>query len=170
MLLSVISFDEKRFYDVYKKYAALIYRVSYNVVCNKDDAEDIVQEVFIEYFTQNKTFNDEEHEKAWILRVTKNICKNTLRSKSRKNIPFDESIKINDDRFEDFSNSKIDLKNTLSELTPNQRMAIYLFYYEQFTIKEIAKIMRLNENTVKSHLSRAKGQLRIELEKEKKYE
>lgn len=170
MLLSVIGFDEQCFNDVYKKYALFIYRVSYHYLFNKDDAEDIVQELFLRYLMQNKTFNDDEHEKAWILRTTVNLCVSKLRSKSRETIPLDESIKISDDRFEDSSNSQIDLKNALSELSPNQRMAIYLFYYEQYTIKEIAKIMRTNENTVKSHLSRAKNQVRMELEKEERHE
>ena len=64
----------------------------------------------------------------------------------------------------------MDLKNTIYKLTANQRLAVYLFYYEQIPIKNIAKIMRCNENTVKSHLSRAKSKIKTHLEKEQYYE
>ena len=83
--MSIIEFDNQRFDDLYQKYADIVFRTAYNFLLNKDDAEDIVQEVFIKYFISNKTFNDDNHEKAWILTVTANLSKNVLRSKSRQN-------------------------------------------------------------------------------------
>ena len=133
---------------------------------NKDDAEDIVQEVFIKYFISNKAFNDEDHEKAWILTVTANLSKNVLRSKSRQNLELDDTIKIVDNKFEKATTNHLDLEEAMIRLTANQRLVIYLFYYEQIPIKNIAKIMKSNENTVKSHLLRAKSKMKIYLEKE----
>ncbi len=164
--MSVINFDKQRFDNIYQKYAGIVFRTSYNFLLNKEDAEDVVQEVFIKYFIRDKTFNDDNHEKAWILRVTANLCKNILRSKSRKGLPLDETIKINDDDFESSRIRHLDLENTMSELTANQRMAIHLYYYEQIPIKYIAKIMKTNENTVKSYLLRAKNKMKIYFEKE----
>ena len=133
---------------------------------DRGEAEDIVQEVFIKYFISNKTFNDEDHEKAWILTVTANLSKNVLRSKARQNLELDDTIKIVDNKFEKATTNHLDLEEAMIRLTANQRLVIYLFYYEQIPIKNIAKIMKSNENTVKSHLLRAKSKMKTYLEKE----
>lgn len=164
--MSIIEFDNQRFDDLYQKYASIVFRTAYNFLLNKDDAEDIVQEVFIKYFISNKAFNDEDHEKAWILTVTANLSKNVLRSKSRQNLELDDTIKIVDNKFEKATTNHLDLEEAMIRLTANQRLVIYLFYYEQIPIKNIAKIMKSNENTVKSHLLRAKSKMKTYLEKE----
>lgn len=164
--MSIIEFDNQRFDDLYQKYASIVFRTAYNFLLNKDDAEDIVQEVFIKYFISNKTFNDDDHEKAWILTVTANLSKNVLRSKSRQNLELDDTIKIVDNKFEKETTNHLDLEEAMIRLTANQRLVIYLFYYEQIPIKNIAKIMKSNENTVKSHLLRAKSKMKTYLEKE----
>lgn len=164
--MSIIEFDKQRFDDLYQKYASMIFRTAYNFLLNKDDAEDIVQEVFIKYFISNKTFNDDNHEKAWVLTVTANLSKNVLRSKSRQNLELDDTIKIVDNKFEKAITNHLDLEEAMKKLTANQRLVIYLFYYEQIPIKNIAKIMKNNENTVKSHLLRAKSKMKTYLEKE----
>lgn len=164
--MSIIEFDNQRFDDLYQKYAGIVFRTAYNSLLNKDDAEDIVQEVFIKYFIANKTFNDDDHEKAWILTVTANLSKNVLRSKSRQNLELDDTIKIVDNKFEKETTNHLDLEEAMIRLTANQRLVIYLFYYEQIPIKNIAKIMKSNENTVKSHLLRAKSKMKTYLEKE----
>lgn len=164
--MSIIEFDNQRFDDLYQKYAGIVFRTAYNLLLNKDDAEDIVQEVFIKYFISNKTFNDDNHEKAWILTVTANLSKNVLRSKSRQNLELDDTIKIVDNKFEKAITNHLDLEEAMKKLTANQRLVIYLFYYEQIPIKNIAKIMKSNENTIKSHLLRAKSKMKTYLEKE----
>lgn len=164
--MSIIEFDNQRFDDLYQKYASMIFRTAYNFLLNKDDAEDIVQEVFIKYFVSNKTFNDDNHEKAWVLTVTANLSKNVLRSKSRQNLELDDTIKIVDHKFDKAITNHLDLEEAMKKLTANQRLVIYLFYYEQIPIKNIAKIMKSNENTVKSHLLRAKSKMKTYLEKE----
>ena len=164
--MSIIEFDNQRFDDLYQKYAVIVFRTAYNFLLNKDDAEDIVQEVFIKYFISNKTFNDDNHEKAWVLTVTANLSKNVLRSKSRQNLELDDTIKIVDHKFDKAITNHLDLEEAMKKLTANQRLVIYLFYYEQIPIKNIAKIIKSNENTVKSHLLRAKSKMKTYLEKE----
>ena len=161
--MSVIDFDKLRFDKLYQKYADIVFRTAYHFLLNK-------KKVFIKYFISDKKFNDDNHEKAWILKVTANLCKNVLRSKSRQNLQLDDTIQVIDNNFENTRVEHMDLKNTIYKLTANQRLAVYLFYYEQIPIKNIAKIMRCNENTVKSHLSRAKSKIKTHLEKEQYYE
>ena len=84
------------------------------------------------------------------------FSKNVLRSKSRQNLELDDTIKIVDNKFEKAITNHLDLEEAMKKLTANQRLVIYLFYYEQIPIKNIAKIMKSNENTIKSHLLRAK--------------
>ena len=118
--MSIIEFDKQRFDDLYQKYAGMIFRTAYNFLLNKDDAEDIVQEVFIRYFISNKTFNDDNHEKAWILTVTANLSKNVLRSKSRQNLELDDTIKIVDNKFEKAITNHLDLEEAMKKLTKSK--------------------------------------------------
>lgn len=160
------TFEEIEFDEKYDKYSQLIYRTAYHYLLNVDSAEDITQEVFVKLLTNSKTFNDEEHEKAWLLRVTINLCKNVLKSKSNSNIEINDEIQIIDNSFEEKSINKIDMKKQIEGLSPIQRTVIYLHYYEGFSISEIARITRINQNTIKSHLKRAKTTLKNNIEKE----
>lgn len=161
------EYDESIFNEKYEKYSKMIFRTAYQYLLNVDSAEDITQEAFVRLLTSNKVFNEEEHEKAWILRVTINLCKNALKSKHSNNVALNDEIEIADNSFEDNLISKIDMKKQIECLSPAQRTVIYLYYYERFSIKEIAKITQINQNTVKSHLKRAKENLKINIEKER---
>ena len=81
--------------DKYEQYAALIYRVCYSLLLNKEDAEDAVQEVFLKLFHHKHMFQDVEHEKAWLIRVATNQCKDMIRKrKVRETVPIDELMEF----------------------------------------------------------------------------
>lgn len=160
------TYEQEKFNEKYNKYCTLIYRTAYQYLFNADAAEDIVQEVFVKLFTHHKSFNDDEHEKAWLLRITINLCKNALKSKSNNNLTFDDEIRLDDNSFEDTSDTRIDIVKSIKALTPEQRAVIYLYYYEGFTVKEIARITKCKENTVKSHLKRARQALKNDIERD----
>lgn len=164
--MPIQQFNEADFDEKYDKYSKLIYRTAYHYLLNIDSAEDITQEVFVKLLTSNKNFNEEEHEKAWLLRVTINLCKNVLKSKSNKNLSINDEIQIVDNSFEDNSISKIDMKRQIENLLPMQRTVIYLRYFEGLSIREISKITKISQNTVKSHIKRAKTNLKNNIEKE----
>ena len=163
-------YSETEFNEKYDKYCRLVYRTAYQYLLNTDMTEDVVQEAFVKLFINRKAFNDDEHEKAWLLRVTINLCKNILKSKAYHNLELNVESEICETSFEENSNTKIDIQNQLKNLSAEQRTAIYLYYFERFSIKEISKVMKIKENTVKSHLKRAKQNLRINLEREQNYE
>lgn len=163
-------YNEAEFNEKYDKYCKIVYRTAYQYLFNIDMAEDVVQDAFVKLFINKKCFNDSEHEKAWLLRVTINLCKNVLKSKTYHSLELNNESEIFENSFEDKSNFKIDIMNQLKKINAQQRTAIYLYYFEGFSIKEISKIMKIKENTVKSHLKRAKQKLRINIEKEHKYE
>ena len=160
------SFNEAEFNEKYDKYCNLIYRTAYQYIFNAQIAEDVTQEVFVKLLTCDKHFQNDEHEKAWLLRVAINLCKNILKSKAYQGLELKNETIPFENTFEENSDNKIAITSYLKRLNSEQRTAIFLYYFEGFSIKEIAKIMKTKENTVKSHLKRAKRNLRITIEKE----
>ena len=158
-------YSDAEFNEKYNKYCNLVYRTAYQYLFNIEFAEDVTQEAFVKLLTYDKDFHDDEHEKAWLLRVTINLCKNILKSKSYQNLELKNEIAIYENAFEENSDNKIDISIYLKHLSAEQRTAIYLYYYERLKIKEISKVMKIKENTVKSHLKRAKQNLKIYIER-----
>lgn len=162
--LKSYELTEEMFNKKYDKYSALIYRLAFQYTLNKATAEDITQDVFIKLFVNNKRFANDEHEKAWIIRVTINHCKNILQSKSNNHLQLLDTEHI-DEHFENRSIEKLDIQQSIKDLSQNERTIILLYYYEDLTTKQISKYLKMNENTVKSHLKRAKIKLKNNLER-----
>ena len=141
---------------IFRRYADMIYRVALHNLKNQDDADDILQEVCLVLITK-RIPEDEEHLKRWLIRVTINKCRDLSRSFWRRN-----RESIND--YEHLEAEKPpEVLEELQELSENYRNIIYLYYYEEYTVSEIAEILRMNVNTVKSGLRRAREQLKKSL-------
>jgi len=124
------------------------------------DAEDIVQDTFLRLYQYKKPFSDEEHKKAFLLRVASNLCKDLRKSAwFRKRTTLDENTPADNC----FNESEDILREYVLRLKPNYRAAIFLFYYEGFSIKEIATILKLSETAVTTRLNRARSQLKTQL-------
>lgn len=124
---------------------------------NSHDTEDIFQTIFLKYALSVTAFKSGQHEKAWLLRVSMNCCKDYLKNSWRKKVALtDACVDILQDMKEDYS----DVLAAIRTLKPNYRDAVYLHYYEGYTAKEIAKIMGKRENTIYSLLNRARSQLK----------
>ena len=139
---------------VVNTYSDMVFRLALNQTKNKSDAEDVFQEVFLRLVKNKPDFESEEHEKAWILRVTIN-CSKKLTSSSwlKRFAPLDEDIK-----FEDKEQSYVYYE--VKKLPLKYRQIIYLFYYEDLSIKQISKVLSLKEGTIKSQLSRGREMLK----------
>lgn len=128
---------------------------------NKSAAEDIFQEVFLKFALNDKEFENANHEKAWIIRVTINACKDLIKSFFRsRTISIDELISVADEEKEDLSY----VLEAVLKLPVKYRDAIYLHYYEGYSAFEIGEILGKNENTVYSILSRGRSMLKESLE------
>ena len=140
------------------KYSDTVYRIALTRCGSVENAEDVYQEVFVKYFQTNPKFNNEEHEKAWFIRVTiNNLSKNNVRLFWNKNVSeLDENI-----IFE--SKEENDVFNVVNTLPQNYKTVIYLSYYEGYKVKEIADFMKVKEGTVKTWLFRAREILRKKL-------
>lgn len=140
--------------DAVKEYADMVYRLSLLNTSNVQDAEDVFQEVFFKLFKYKDTIVSDEHLKAWLIRVTINQCKGkALLTWNKKtvlvdNIP-ERAVRTAD---KDYSEVYEAVKN----LPQKYRRVIYLYYYEEFKISEIAKLLKKNEATIKTQLSRGK--------------
>lgn len=143
----------------YDKYAAMLYRLCVVQLGNVSDAEDVVQDVFVKYMSALPEFNDDEHEKAWFIRVAVNRCHDKRRAKAFKTtVPLDSvmQLAVNDE--------KGFVLDELMRLPEKYRSPIVLHYVEGYSVKEVAKLMQLTEATVKVRLHRARAQLRLEVE------
>lgn len=149
-----------------RAYADLILRLSYTYLKSTQDAEDICQDVLMKRLKCAKTFQSFEHERAWIIRVTVNACKDLLRRAEHKlaivnldDIPEPAAPRERIPRPEQPSY----VLDTVMRLPVAYREAIYLHYYENYPIREIARITGKSESAVAQYLSRGRVKLRIAL-------
>lgn len=141
------------------KYCDMIYRIAYQNTKSSFDSEDIMQEVFLSLIKSKKLFNDDEHLKAWLIRVTVNKCIDFLKSANkRQNVSIDTQAVC-------FDTHEKEIMEEIFSLPTDYRNIIYLYYYESYTIAEIAEILGKNKNTINSKLQRARKQLKPLLEK-----
>lgn len=145
-----------------EKYSDMVYRLSYSLVKNKYDADDIHQEVFIRYLRKRPAFQSEEYEKAWLLRVTINCCRNLWKSAwVRHTAELKEDGGYPEHRIEP---KEEEILETVKALPKKYRIVIHLFYYEDMSIEEISKIIKVKPSTIRTQLTRARKILKERLE------
>lgn len=155
--------SEEEFLIVYEKFKRTVFAVVYNYVKNSEDANDLTQEVFLKLLNFGGEFKSEEHQKAWLIRVASNLCKNHLRSRKRfADEPISEEIPY----FEKDSVEKGELMRIVLNLPEKYRIPIHLFYYEEYSVAQIGIVLGLPEATVKSRLKRGRDKLQKMLRKE----
>lgn len=144
-------------------YSDLILRLSYTYLGSTQDAEDICQTVLVKLMTSPQAFASKEHERAWVVRVTANACKDLLRSASRqRNLGLDAlEGREPADREADALESPV--ARAVQHLAEEQREAIHLHYYEGYKIEEIARMTQASPAAVAKRLSRARETLRTVL-------
>jgi RNA polymerase sigma-70 factor (ECF subfamily) len=141
-----------------EKYADMVRKISFLYLRNRDDVDDVFQEVFLKFLQNKVPFKNDQHEKAWLIRVTINKCKDLCKSFWRKNIDIIDGHEI---AFEDQAESE--LMQAVLALPTKYKDVIYLFYYEGYTVVEIAKMLEQKENTIYSNLHRARKLLKQKL-------
>ena len=141
-------------------YSDLILRLSYTYLKNTQDAEDICQTVFLKLLTSGQTFDSPAHEKAWIIRATANACKDTMRNAFRRRTVALEAVAETPAPMA----PENDVLEAVMALPENYREAVYLYYYEGYSVREIAGLLGHSESAVTAHLSRGRQKLRMTLE------
>ena len=145
------------------RYRDNLFAAAFNICKNAADADDIVQEPFLQYYVAKKEFESEEHIRAWLLRVAINKAKNVNHSFWRQNkVPLEEYMETL--AFE--SPQEETLFETVMKLPEKYRIIIHLFYYEDYSVLEIAKLMKLTQSNVKVRLSRGRKLLKEALKED----
>jgi RNA polymerase sigma-70 factor (ECF subfamily) len=157
--------------DIMQKYSGMVYRLAYARTKNKADAEDLFQEVFLRCLKSNLQFNSDEHCKAWLIRVTVNLSKNILTSGWHrkillKEVPLENTEKNNNHSPKD---DKSEVFYAVMQLPEKYRVVVHLYYYEDYSVTEIANILKRKEATVKTQLFRARELLKQDLKGEYDY-
>ena len=157
--------------NIIQQYSNMVYRLAYARTRNRADAEDLFQEVFLKCYKANQQFNSEEHCKAWLIRVTVNLSKNFLTSAWKKRTVLKGGPPWN---FENYStslleNDKGEIFYAVMELPEKYRIVIHLYYYEDYSVSEIANILNRKDSTVKTQLFRARRLLKQNLKGEYDY-
>jgi RNA polymerase sigma-70 factor (ECF subfamily) len=145
-----------------------LYRTAYLYVGNREDALDVVQETAYKAFLAVGQLNDEKYFLTWLTKILVRSAYDILKKRKRE-LPFEEVVEITPGNREK-SDERMDLVNALSALKEDYRNAIILFYYQDLPIKEVATIMEVPENTVKTYLKRGKKQLKTKLGGTRYYE
>ena len=137
-----------------EKHSNMVLQIAYQNTFNIQDAEDITQEVFIKLMSNILKLESEEHVKAWLIKVTINLCKDYRKSFWKRNVS-----ELNED-VEYFDKEDNDILIEIRKLKPIHRNIIYLYYYQGYKINEISEILNMNQNTVSSYLTRARSELK----------
>lgn len=159
------SAREQKFARVYDALGNTLYRLSYSLLLSREEAEDVVQEVFLKYLRGHPPFSDDDHEKAWLLRVTVNQCRDLLRRrKHRHHLPLEEAAAFCADT------GTGEVTRQLLLLPRLYQVPLLLHYYEGYSVEEIGSVLRLSASAVKMRLKRGREKLREALSEEEEPE
>lgn len=155
------TFDEEGINEIVDKYSTMVYKLAFARTRDKENAEDIFQEVFLRYIRKQPHFENETHEKAWFIRVTIN-CSKSLFQFLKRTI----HEELEEDVFAEEEPEEM-MEELLEQLSPDYRTVIHLFYYEDLTTAEISKVLNKKESTVRMQLTRARRMLKEIMEEAK---
>lgn len=143
-----------------EKYSQMLFRICYSIVCNKEDAEDALQDTFLAYMTKAPVFTDSEHEKAWLIKVATNNSKNICRYR----------LHHVHDNFDDLRNIGVsdddrDLFIAIMHLPSKYKIVLDLFYLEGYKCNEISHILGISPENVRKRLQQGRKLLKKEIER-----
>ncbi len=153
-----MKLDQQEAERLVRTYSDLILRLSYTYLKSTQDGEDVCQTVLLKLLTGNEAFESPEHEKAWVVRTAINACKDELRAFRRRAAPLDGVAEPAAPE-----PPRSDVLEAVMALPAKYREAIYLFYYEEYSVKEISGLTGRSEAAVSAHLSRGRKKLRAML-------
>lgn len=168
------SGDEAAFFELYSLYAKTMLNVSYRIVNNRAEAEDILQEAFLSAFQNINTFSEKVSFGSWLKRIVVNRSIDVLRKQKHDLIQMDQIEQFQseekEDADEDSSFSIATVRKCIQQLPNGYRIVLSLYLIEGYSHKEIAEILNVKEATSKSQFNRAKGKLQLLIKQQSKHE
>ncbi|NLW11587.1 MAG: sigma-70 family RNA polymerase sigma factor [Clostridiaceae bacterium] len=146
--------------EVIHEFGDMVYRLAYSYCRNKFDADDIFQEVFLKYMKKDSAFESDDHQKAWLIRVTINCAKSELTSFWKRNVvEMKGEITLTDP-------DDLYLAEILQQLPQKYRIVIHLYYYEGYSTDEISELLGKRPSTIRTQLTRARERLSLLMEED----
>lgn len=152
---------ENDFICAVKRNSQRLYLIALSFTKSTNDAEDIIQNVFLKLWKYTEAFESREHTDKWLTAVCVNESKNYIKSFFRNHLNIDDTEIVSPESFD--TSWQRDLFNAVMELPKKERMVVHLFYYEDLSVKDIAVILKIKESAVKTRLSRARNKLKVRL-------
>ena len=149
--------DAQEYESITTKYLDCIYRVAVNGCKNCTDAEDVVQNTFVKLWQKDEPFENEEHLRKWLIRVAVNECNSLWRSAWKRHTAYLEEM-THEPVFS--TPERSNLYFAVQELPLKYRQVVHLYYFEEYSTKEIADIMELSNTAVQTRLLRARQKLK----------
>lgn len=160
-----IQCSEEKLAHTYDRYGPMLFRLCAAILCSRQDAEDAVQDVFAAYLKAGPSFTDGEHEKAWLIHVAENKCRDKRRSAFfRRTVSMETLEETAGDAVE--LHEEQEVLECLKKLPPRSRTVLYLHYVEGYKLREIAELLHIREGAAKAALYRGRELLRNKLKEE----
>lgn len=161
-IVEVINLEEnKKLREIIEVHGDNLYRICIIMLGNRQDAEDIMQELFIKYIQKAPRFIDDNHERAWLIRCVNNLCKDMLRFRKRYRYENIDDLELGYMMDED----KLVLKEIMA-LSRKYKEVLLLYYLEGYKVGEIANMMKINQSSVRKRLERGRKLLKNNLKEE----
>jgi len=175
LVLRCIEGDSSAFEKIVTKYKKLVYSVVYKMISDRDEVNDVSQEVFIRLYKSLEKYNPEYKMSTWIVKITSNLCLDTLRKKKQDTVPLDDAIGVSssvDTPEETFIKGQRTLliKNAINELPEKYKILIILFHNNGMSYEEMTKVLNEPMSIIKNRLYRARLMLKEKLESARKEE
>lgn len=147
--------------DINKRNVEMIYRICFMYLKNSTDSEDAVQSIFLKLLKSNTSFADPEHEKAWLIVTTRNYCKDLLKSwwRTRKV----ELTRLPEAVWRDDGDRSGEVLDQLLALPDKYKIVLYLYYFEEYSVREIANILIRKESTIQTQLAKGRTLMKLSL-------
>ncbi len=162
--------EKQKVLECYQKHKDMIYKLAWTYCKDRYQAEDVFQEVFYKYLIYHPKFKTQEHEKAWFIRTTINICKNFLKSKWNRDILRLEEWDRNREALAEPGDAFDTLKNAILDLPEKYRVPIHLYYYEEYSVREISHLLHKSESTIQTQLQRGREKIKQALERSERHD
>ena len=148
---------DEQFTPLAERYMDTVFRVAYSYLRCRDDADDVTQDVLIQLYKQEKAFESDAHVKNWLIRVTVNRCKNVLRApwhKAEDIADYENTLVFEQPQYREL------FEAVVAHLPEKLRVPIHLYYAEGYSTEEIAGLLDIPEETVRTRLARAREKLK----------
>ncbi len=155
------EWTKEYFHELYEEHSAMAYRLCMLYLKNESDAKDALQDLFLKLWEKKPKFKNKDHEKAWIIRAAKHRCLDVLKSSwhKKRNVYEPDRQQVADETEKEDS-----LLDQIQKLPQKYREVLYLYYYEEYSVKEISNLMVRKESTIQSRLAAARQKLKNILE------